>query len=157
MGASANARAANAGRVRSDSAQPRYDDVDVGTPIPRYVAPAVTRLALALFASAAADHNPIHVDDAEARAAGLPGAIVHGMLTMAFLGELVTRWIPLRSLRALEGRFVAMAYPGDVITCEGRIVRKLDEGTERCVELELVAHVRDGVKLLTGKATVALP
>lgn len=36
------------------------------------------------YAEASGDHNPIHVDQAAARAAGFPSPIVHGMCTMAF-------------------------------------------------------------------------
>jgi acyl dehydratase len=35
------------------------------------------------YADASGDHNPIHVDPDTARAAGLPGIILHGMCTMA--------------------------------------------------------------------------
>ncbi|HEX6137494.1 MAG TPA: MaoC/PaaZ C-terminal domain-containing protein [Casimicrobiaceae bacterium] len=134
----------------------RLADVEPGDTIPPLVAEPVTRLQLALFASAAADSNPIHVDDAAARAGGLPGAIVHGMLTMAFLGRLLTRSVPLASIRALEGRFVAMAFPGDAITCTGTIVGKSVEAGEQRVEIELAAQNQRGTKLLAGKASVAL-
>jgi acyl dehydratase len=36
------------------------------------------------YAEASGDHNPIHLDPDTARAAGLPGVILHGMCTMAF-------------------------------------------------------------------------
>lgn len=36
------------------------------------------------YASASGDHNPIHLDAAVARAAGLPGTILHGLCSMAF-------------------------------------------------------------------------
>ncbi|MGH8881642.1 MAG: MaoC/PaaZ C-terminal domain-containing protein, partial [Stackebrandtia sp.] len=42
----------------------------------------VTRDDLAAYAQASGDHNPIHLDDAAAQAAGLPGVIAHGMYTM---------------------------------------------------------------------------
>ncbi|MFN2388499.1 MAG: MaoC family dehydratase N-terminal domain-containing protein, partial [Actinomycetota bacterium] len=35
------------------------------------------------YAEASGDHNPIHIDEATARMAGLPGIILHGMCTMA--------------------------------------------------------------------------
>ena len=35
------------------------------------------------YAEASGDHNPIHLDEATARMAGLPGLILHGMCTMA--------------------------------------------------------------------------
>jgi acyl dehydratase len=135
----------------------RFDDVRVGETIPVFAAPAVSHLQLALFAGAAADHNPIHVDDAAARGGGLPGVIAHGMLSMAFLGRLLTRWVPQQSIRSLSTRFVAMAFPGDVITCTGTVTAKSSEGGENRVELELAAQNQKGEKILAGKATVALP
>jgi len=140
-----------------EAATLRFDALEAGDRLPAFVAAPVTRLQLALFASAAADPNPIHVDDAAAQAAGLPGAIVHGMLTMAFLGRLLTRAVPLSAVRALDGRFVAMAFPGDTITCTGTIAGKSMEEGERRVAIDLVAQNQRGETLVTGKAIVALP
>jgi acyl dehydratase len=136
---------------------PRYDDLAIGDSMPPLTQAAVSRLQLALFAGAAADHNPIHVDDAAARGGGLPGVIAHGMLTMAFLGELLTHWVTQRDIRALSSRFVAMAFPGDVITCTGTVAAKAVEDGEQRVELDLAAQNQRGEKILLGKATVALP
>ncbi len=134
-----------------------HEAIAPGAAIPPFVAPRVTRLQLALFAAAGADPNSIHLDDAVAQANGLPRAIVHGMLTMAFLGRLLTRQYPLASVRSLEGRFVAMAFPGDTITCTGTVHGCSTKGGERVVELDLAARNQDGVTLLTGKACVAWP
>ena len=81
-----------------------YSDVRVGDALPALVKPAITHLQLALYASAGADHNPIHVDAEAAKAGGLPGIIAHGMLGMGFLGQLVTQWVPQRQLRSLSAR-----------------------------------------------------
>jgi acyl dehydratase len=143
--------------VPREAAVLRFDALEAGDALPPLAVAPVTRLQLALFASAAADPNPIHVDDAAAQAAGLPGAIVHGMLTMAFLGRLLTGAVPLRALRALDGRFVAMAFPGDTITCTGTIAGKSIEQGERRVAIDLVAQNQRGEPLVTGKAIVALP
>lgn len=43
----------------------------------------VTRADLAAYAAASGDDNPIHLDEAVARAVGLPGVIAHGMYTLA--------------------------------------------------------------------------
>ena len=135
----------------------RFDDVAAGDALAPLTLPPVTRLQLALFASAAADSNPIHVDDAAAQAGGLPRAIVHGMLTMAFVGRLLTRLVPLSAIRSLDGRFVAMAFPGDTITCSGTVAEKTTNNGERRILLDVVAQNQDGVKVLTATATVALP
>ena len=79
------------------------------------------------------------------------------MLTMAFLGRLLTRAVPLSAVRALDGRFVAMAFPGDTITCTGTIAGKSMEEGERRVAIDLVAQNQRGEPLVTGKAIVALP
>jgi len=85
----------------------------------------------------------------------LSGVIAHGMLDMAFLAQLLTRWVPQKSIRMFNARFVAMAYPGDVISCTGKIAGKSE--ADHTVELELAAANQRGEKVLTGKATVALP
>jgi len=43
----------------------------------------VERADLAAYAEASGDHNPIHLDEAAAEAAGLPNVIAHGMYTAA--------------------------------------------------------------------------
>jgi acyl dehydratase len=54
----------------------------------------VTRADLVRYAGASGDHNPIHQDEAVARAVGLPGVIAHGMYTMALAARAVTAWFP---------------------------------------------------------------
>ena len=153
----ADAAGATVDRMRDAAPAAGHDAIVAGSAIPPFVAPPVTRLQLALFAAAGADPNSIHLDDAVAQANGLPRAIVHGMLTMAFLGRLLTRQFPLASVRSLEGRFVAMAFPGDTITCTGTVSATSIVDAERVVDLDLAARNQDGVTLLTGKARVAWP
>lgn len=134
----------------------RYADIQVGDALPDLVKPAISHLQLALYAGAGADHNPIHVDRDAAIAGGLPGIIAHGMLVMGFLGEHLTHWVPQRQIRSLSARFVAMNFPGDVITCSGKVLAKREEGGEQLVDLELVARNQKGENTQLGKATVAL-
>ncbi len=72
------------------------------------------------YAEASGDANPIHVDDAAARAVGLPGVILHGMCTMALCGRAVVDELaaadPTR-LRRLAVRFYRPVFPGtDLVT-----------------------------------------
>ena len=68
------------------------------------------------YAEASGDANPIHVDDAAARAVGLPGVILHGMCTMAMCGRDVVDELaggdPTR-LRRLAVRFYRPVFPGN--------------------------------------------
>ena len=71
------------------------------------------------YRAASGDPNPIHFDEAVARAAGLPGIIVHGLCTMAMASQAIVRTQcdgdPTR-LRRIACRFTAPAYPGNDLT-----------------------------------------
>jgi len=134
----------------------QYSDIRVGDALPALVKPPITHLQLALYAGAGADHNPIHVDAEAAQAGGLPGVIAHGMLGMGFLGQLVTQWVPQRQLRSLSARFVAIAYPGDVITCSGTVAAKREEAGMKLVDVDIAAHNQNGEPIQLGRATVEM-
>ena len=131
-----------------------FDAIVVGDNLPPLSKPPIDRVQLALFAGASGDHNPIHLDDAAARAAGLPGVIAHGMLSMAFLGQFVADWAPRGGLRSFAARFTAMAYPGDTITCRGTVVKKAVIDGRKTVELDIVAENQAGERTLAGSASV---
>lgn len=135
----------------------RFDDIDVGDAIAPLAKPAISRLQLALYASAGADHNPIHQDEEAARIGGLPGVIAHGMLPLGFLGQMLSQWVPQRQIRSLSARFVAMSFPGDVLTCTGTVAAKRTESGDQLVDLDLAVQNQNGEKVQQGKATVALP
>jgi acyl dehydratase len=71
------------------------------------------------YADASGDPMPIHLDDALARAMGLPGIIIHGLCTMAFTSQVVIGHAcpddPTR-LRRLAVRFARVVQPGQAIT-----------------------------------------
>lgn len=136
--------------------QVNYDDVNVGDEIPTLVVGPVSRHDLALYAGASGDHNPIHTDSDFAKKAGLGDVIVHGMLQMAYLGRLLTDWVPQDQLREFTSRFTAMARPHDTITCTGKITEKFEEDGEKRVRLELAASTDKGDVTLQGAAVVAL-
>jgi acyl dehydratase len=78
------------------------------------------------YAAAAGDDFAIHLDDEFARAAGLPGRIVHGLCTMAFAGRAVLEAAGIEDPRAVERiavRFSAPLFPGESVTTR---VWKLD-------------------------------
>lgn len=135
-------------------AEPRYDDVEAGMALPPLQAEPISRLTLALYCGASGDHNPIHVDTDFAHAAGMDDVFAHGMLPMAYLARLVTRWVPQHALRSLKARFVAITHVGDSLTCTATVAEKL-EG--RTVRLVLAVRDQSGIEKLAGEAVVALP
>jgi acyl dehydratase len=134
-----------------------FEQVSVGDSIPELSLPPISKVGLAMYAGASGDFNPIHLDEDQAKANGLPGIIAHGMLSMALLGRVLTQWVPPRNIRSFSTRFVSMALLGDVITCKGTITAKSEDGGDNLVDLEMTAENQKGDKTLVGAATVALP
>ena len=54
------------------------------------IAKSASRLDLVKYAAASGDYNPIHFDHQSARAAGLPGIVVHGLLMAAWAMQAIT-------------------------------------------------------------------
>ena len=118
--------------MKSNTAGATFDTIKRGDRLPE-VTRTVTVEQIKAYAEASGDHNPIHLDEAFARSAGLPGVIAHGMLTMAFVDQMVTDWLGDRArLRRLEGRFADMVLPGDEVRCSGTVTER-DEQTRRVV------------------------
>src|SRR5437868_13939522 len=116
----------------------------------------ISRLTLALFAGASGDHNPIHVDLDFAREAGFDDVFAHGMLSMAYLGRMLTDWIPQSALREFRVRFTAITHVHDRVICTGRIVERFERGGEQLARVEVQAASQDGGVRAAGEAVVAV-
>lgn len=136
---------------------PHFADVLVGAELPPLVLPPLTRHTLALYCGASGDHNPIHVDIDFAKAAGLPDVIAHGMLSMAWLGRLLTNWVPQTDIREFSVRFAAMTQVGEAITATGRVTEKLERDGQTLVRLDIQTTHADGQVKLAGVALIAVP
>src|SRR5205823_2616688 len=79
----------------------------------------------------------MHTDDAFAQSAGYPGVFAHGMLSMGYLAEFLVQAGGVGAVRRFKTRFAKLTWPGDLITCRGRVTRVADEGGERRVECEM--------------------
>lgn len=134
---------------------PAWDTLQRGDTLPALELPPISRLALALYCGASGDHNPIHVDTDFAQAAGMPDVFAHGMLSAAWLGRLLTQWVPQSAIRSLDVRFAAITHVGERITCTGRIAEKFEHEGRRCVRLHVATANEQGIVKLSGEALVA--
>lgn len=112
----------------------------------------VSRSTLALFAGGSGDHNPIHVDLDTAREAGLDDVFAHGMLSMAYLGRLLTDTFGPHALLSFSTRFTAITPVGADPVCTGEVV---DAGNG-ALSLDLRVELADGTTTLSGSATIRL-
>ncbi|MGZ3405630.1 MAG: MaoC/PaaZ C-terminal domain-containing protein [Polyangia bacterium] len=123
--------------------------------LPPLEKPPISTTQLVQYAGASGDFNRIHYDEPFAREGGFPSVIAHGMLSMAFFGQLVADWAggPQHVVR-LSARFNAVTFPGDRITVGGEVVAR--DAAAGTVELKLFARKPDGTVTLEGSATVRL-
>lgn len=130
--------------------------INVGTELPALRLPPISRTTLALFAGASGDSNPIHIDLDVARSAGLEDVFAHGMLSMAYLGRLLTDWVPQEQIRSFSVRFAAITPVHGEPTCTG-VVAAIDQvdGEQRAT-LKIAVVLADGTTTLAGDAVVAL-
>jgi acyl dehydratase len=110
----------------------------------------VTALDLALYAAASGDHNPLHLDLAVANAAGFDKPVVHGMLSMAYAGRMLTEIFGPVALLSLSTRFIGVAKLGDTVSLTGKRTELMD-GTA-CYSLS--ARNASGTELLSGAAKI---
>ncbi|MFL5263510.1 MAG: MaoC/PaaZ C-terminal domain-containing protein, partial [Anaeromyxobacteraceae bacterium] len=134
-----------------------FEAVKVGDELPPLVKPPVDRTQISRYAGASGDFNPLYVDELHAKNAGFPSIQTPGMLGMGFLGEIVVDWLRGARLRRFTSRFVKIVWPGDVLTCRGRVVERRFEGDGvYTVDLELWAENQRGELVVKGLVTAQL-
>ena len=139
------------------SKQLHYEDIAVDGEITPLVKQPTTR-QLVMWAGASGDYNPIHFDKDLAQSRGLPGIIVHGQLVCSFLGQLITDWIGEQgSLRKLTCSYKGMNFPGETLTCKGKVTKKYVDAGEHHVECHIWAENSKGEKTVSGMAIVVMP
>lgn len=79
----------------------------------------ITKQQILDYAEASGDFNQIHLDDEFARAAGLPGVIAHGMLSMGLMARAFEEWgFSFQPASRFEAKFKDMVLPGDHLTAQ---------------------------------------
>ena len=85
----------------------------------------VSRMDLIKYAGASGDFNPIHTIDEEAKKAGLPGIIAHGMWTMGNLSKLFSEIIENGFIEDYTIRFKNMVFLQDIITLNAVLIENI--------------------------------
>ena len=133
-----------------------YEDVLVGDEITPLIKQPTTR-QLVMWAGASGDYNEVHYDKDFAQSKGLPGVIVQGQLVCSFLGQLMTDWIREQGvLRKLTCSYRGMNFPGEALTCKGRVSKKYVEDGKHYVECNIWVENAKGEKTVSGMAVVIL-
>ena len=117
--------------------------VSVGQELPQ-LARVVTREDVKAYADVGGDQNPLHQDDAFARAAGFPGVIAHGMFTMGHMAAAIVAWAgEADAVLVISAQFRAPVFMGETILAGGR-VRSIEDRPAIAVLETWVMVERDG-------------
>lgn len=134
-----------------------YEDIRIGDdlhPLVEYP----TTMQLVKFAAASNDYYQVHYDRGFAEDNGLKDVIVQGWLVLSFIGRMVTGWMgESGKLVQLGGEYRQIMYVNEELFCYGRVAGKRQESGKNLVELDAWVENLDGIKTLTGSATVELP
>lgn len=89
---------------------------------PRMFGPFST-VAVAAYAEASGDHNPLHVDPTIAARAGLARPPVHGMLVMACFEPFLAAWRSDLVVLRLDGKFIKPLLIDEPVELTGKVVQ----------------------------------
>ena len=119
----------------------------------------ITQAQLNTYAEVSGDRNPLHLDAAFAATTMFGGIIAHGMLTLAFISEMMAlefgkAWL---ETGALKVRFKGAARPGDRVETGGKFTKEEPVPSGAKLACSVWAHGSEqGQELITGSATVEL-
>ena len=121
-------------------------ELKVGEALKEIQLEPVDRITLIKYAGASGDYNPIHTIDEEAKKAGLPGIIAHGMWTMGSLAKLFTDFYEEGFIQDYTIRFKGMVFLNDVVTLQA----ELAEENENILRFQVRAVNQNGNEVIKG-------
>jgi acyl dehydratase len=133
-----------------------FEDVNVGDTAPAKTH-NLTRTDLVMYAGASGDFNPMHHDEVQAKAAGMPSVFGHGMFSAGLLATALTDYVGIGNLRRYAVRFAKQTWPDDELTTQITVKDKRKDDCESLVDLECALLNGKGEAVVTGDATAALP
>ncbi|WHX38535.1 MaoC/PaaZ C-terminal domain-containing protein [Mesobacillus sp. AQ2] len=130
----------------------RLAELKIGDSLKEIQLDPVDRITLIKYAGASGDYNPIHTIDEEAKKAGLPGIIAHGMWTMGNLAKLFTDFHEEGFIQHYTIRFRGMVFLNDVVTLQA----ELAEENENNLRFLVRAINQNGNEVIKGDVSYHL-
>lgn len=130
------------------------EDVMFGENLPSFK-PDTSLANVTAFAIAAGWDSPRFTDHEAARAQGLPGALVPGIMNQGFLSAMIHRWAPEAQIVSVDTIFRAPCVVDQPYQVTG-VVTDIDE--DRCeIEIDLTVINDKGETRVFGTAKVIIP
>jgi len=120
------------------------------------VARTITQDQLNAYAQVSGDRNPLHLDAQFAATTHFGGIIAHGMLTLAFISEMMATefqklWLESGALRV---RFKGAAYVGDSLETSGSVEKEETRPGGKYLTCAVGVSSGNGRELVSGTATL---
>lgn len=131
----------------------KFEDVEFGEDLAE-IPVDVTLETVKVFAQASQMLAPRFTDHDEAKKAGLPGAIVPGIMSQGILVGLIHRWAPNATVLNVDTIFRAPLIVDTKPTASG-VVTDIDEET-RVIEIDLTLKNEKGETPVVGTAKITL-
>jgi acyl dehydratase len=111
----------------------RIEDVELGDELPEEH-PDVSLETVRRFVKSAEMDFPRFTDHEAARAEGLPGAVIPGIMSQAQLAAMIHRWAPGCTILSLDTVFRNSMVVGTPVVCRGAVT---DVGDDGIIEIDI--------------------
>jgi acyl dehydratase len=137
----------------TESAAKQFQDVEFGEDLPEIQAD-ISLENVKLFARSARMQAPRFIDHDAAREAGLPGAIVPGIMSQGILVALIHQWAPNAKILNVDTIFRAPLLVDTQPVASG-VVTDIDDET-KVIEIDLMLKNEKGETPVVGTARISL-
>lgn len=134
-----------------------FEDVKVDDELPPVEKMPSEELSIEFF-GAGNPMNPAFRDREHGNRIGVGGALVPGMLKIAWMTQFVNDWAgPDSFLKSIRVAYRRPDVAGNMLTLAGRVVDRRQEDGKNVVEIEVVTLTTDGQPSVRGNVAVELP
>jgi len=129
----------------------KYTMKDIKVGLKESFSVTVTSEMMDGFKAITGDINPLHTDEAFAKANGFADKVVYGMLTSSFLSTLAGVYLPGENslIREVEVKMKKTVFVGDTLTVTGEVSEINTDFNIFVMKVTIVNQ--DGEKVLRGK------
>ena len=131
-----------------------FEGIKVGSEIPP-LTKNITRRQLIMYSAATWDFHPGHYDRAFAQSQGFKDVYLDGPMNAAFMAQFITDWVGTHgAISKLSLTYRAMVFPGDSLTCMGKVTEKYVKDGMKLIKCEILLQDQEGKTVALGGATV---
>lgn len=125
--------------------------LSAGDTLPEFRVASVDPEAMKLWAELLHDPNPLHLDRAAVKAAGLGGRRINqGPANLAYVINMLHAAFPGGWIAALDARYTGNVLEGDIATAGGTVVAVGPDG----IDCELWLDVEERGRMIAGTARI---